>query len=219
MDVAAPEKTSLFGLVRDLTAETKTFMRQEIQLAKTEISENISMMGRNTASLAVGGFVAYAGVIVLLIGLGALVAYAFASGGMDPFLAAFLGMAIIGIIIAGIGSAFIFKALKSFSKESIAPKRTLHTLQELKTRDATETIHPEPQPEEKLSSAKLQSQVEITERRMGETLDELGRRLNPRHINKRVKQRLAEKPYQAGLVAILAGFFGGRWVRRKFQRT
>src|SRR5437667_11744019 len=64
----SPSKTSIFGLIGDLKDETKTFIKEEVQLAKAEISENISHMGRNAVGLAIGGFVACAGLIVFLAG-------------------------------------------------------------------------------------------------------------------------------------------------------
>src|SRR5438874_4909209 len=107
-------KTSIFALIGDLKDETKTFIKEEIQLAKTEISEKISCMGRNAVSLAIGGFIAYAGLIILLGGLGILLAFAFEKLGLDTALAGFIGFAIIGLVAAGVGYAFIGQALKSF---------------------------------------------------------------------------------------------------------
>src|SRR5437667_3349010 len=101
----SPSKTSIFGLIGDLKDETKTFVKEEIQLAKAEISEKISCMGRNAVSLAVGGFVAYAGLIIFLGGLGILLAFAFEKLGLDTALAGFIGFAIIGLVAAGVGYA------------------------------------------------------------------------------------------------------------------
>src|SRR4051812_36620668 len=67
---SSPPRPSIIGLFKNLTGEFKTFIRQEVDLAKTEISEKVSMIGKNVASIAIGGFIAYAGLIVLLIGLG-----------------------------------------------------------------------------------------------------------------------------------------------------
>src|SRR5258706_8977010 len=132
--------TSLFGLFADLKDETRTLIKEEVKLAKTEIGEKISRMGRNSVSLAVGGFVAYAGLIVFLAGLGALLGYAFQMLGLAGPLAMFLGFAIIGLIAGGIGYAFIAEAIKRFSRESVAPEKTLETLRELKP------ANPEPAP-------------------------------------------------------------------------
>src|SRR5258706_304240 len=95
--------TSLFGLFADLKDETRTLIKEEVKLAKNEIGEKISRMGRNSVSLAVGGFVAYAGLIVFLAGLGALLGYAFQMLGLAGPLAMFLDFAIIGLIAMGTG--------------------------------------------------------------------------------------------------------------------
>jgi len=202
--------------VGDLTSELKTLLRQEVALAKTEMSEKASKFGRNAVSLAIGGFVAYAGLIVLLIGLGVLLAWAFVAADMSPFLAGFLGLAIIGLLVALIGGAFIAKALKTMKKESLAPQRTIHTLHELRGTESAKGPQYEPA---KQTSEQIQNRVEETEHRMGETLDELGRRLSPRHINAQVKQRIQERPYHAGLIAIVAGVVSGFFLKNKFRRA
>lgn len=202
-------------MFRNLTGDTRTFIRQEIQLAKTELSEKLSHMGRNAVSLAIGGFVAYAGLIVFLIGLGWLLGWAFTLAGLQPALAAFVGLAIIGLVVAGIGAIMLLKGAKTLSKESLAPQRTLQTLQELKSGQAA----PSPASTEKPSSAEMQARVEATENRMGDTLDELGYRLSPQHINQQVKHRIQENPYRAGLIAIVAGLISGLLVRRKFHHA
>jgi len=208
-------KRSVVNLFKDLTVDFKTFIRQEVELAKTEVSEKVSMLGKNVASIAIGGFVAYAGLIVLLIGLGWILGFAFQKAGMEPALATFLGLAIIGLVIAGIGGAFIAKALSALKKESLAPKRTIHTLQEFKGGKTPEA----PKPEfPKYSSEELEAQVEQTEYQMGATLDELGYRLSPKYINSRIKGKLQENPYRAGLIAVTIGVASGLLLRKKFRR-
>jgi ElaB/YqjD/DUF883 family membrane-anchored ribosome-binding protein len=209
-------KTSVLNLFKNLTADFKTFIRQELELAKTELSEKISMLGKNVASIAIGGFIAYAGLIVLLIGVGWLLGYAFQKAGLEPALATFLGLAIIGLVIAGVGGAFIAKALGALKQETLAPKRTIHTLQELKGGKTPETAKPELP---KFSSEELEAQVEETEYQMGATLDELGYRLSPKYLKSQLKGKLRENPYRAGLIALGVGLVGGLLVRRKLRRS
>jgi len=71
----------------------------------------------------------------------------------------------------------------------------------------------------KRTSAEIQAQVEKTEEQMSETLDELGRRLSPHHINQEIKHRIQERPYRAGLIAMAAGVLSGMMVRRRFQKA
>ena len=57
MEATAPSNTSILGLVRALTDDTKTFFRQEIELAKAEFSEKLAALTRNGVMLAAGGLV------------------------------------------------------------------------------------------------------------------------------------------------------------------
>jgi len=208
--------STLLGLFRALTRDTRTFIRQEIQLVKTEVSEKVSKLGRNAATLAIGGFIAYAGLIVFLIGLGWLLSFAFQSMDMAPALASFIGLAIIGFLTIGIGVIFLMKGLKTIQHESLAPQKTIQTLKDLKGGH-----HPafEDSEEHKASSTEMQTRVEATENRMGETLDELGRRLSPSHINAEVKARISAKPYKSGLIAMAAGVISGLFLRRKLSQA
>src|SRR5689334_11328346 len=113
MDSSTAPRASVFRLFRGLTSDTRTLLRQELQLAKTELSEKISCLGRNAAALAVGGLVAYAGLIVFLIGLGWLLCYAFSTAGLSPMISAFLGMVAIGLVVIASGCVLLLKALKT----------------------------------------------------------------------------------------------------------
>jgi hypothetical protein len=222
MECSTAAQPSVLGLTRNLVGEIKNFTRQELALFKAEVSEKISSLGKNAVSLAIGGFVAYAGLLVFLIGLGYLLTFAFEAAGLSQLMATFVGMAVIGLLVMLVGAAFIAKALSSFKKESLAPERSLKTLQELKGGHLASASHHaehEKREEPKRSSAELQAEVERTEAEMGETLDELGYRLSPRHINQRIKTRIVERPYRAGLIAMCAGVISGMMVRRRFQRA
>ncbi len=222
-ETAGKSSSSLLTLFRTLTGDTKTLIRQEIQLAKTEISEKLAMVGRNTVSVAMGGFVAYAGLIVLLIGLGWLIGYALSTAGLNPMLASFIGIGGMGLVILLIGVILLMKGVKAFSKESLAPQRTIETLQELKGGSAvtSESFAKEKEEEEeqadKPSSAEIQDKVQATEARLGENLEEIGHRLSPRHINAKVKSKISARPYRAGLIAIVTGFVSGFLLKRKFS--
>jgi hypothetical protein len=208
-------RRSILTLVKTLSSDTKEFLREEVQLAKTELSEKASRLATNTRSLAIGGFVAYAGAIVFLVALGIILGYAFAAAGAHPMVSGFLGLGIVGLMVIGIGVALVMKGIKSLRQESLAPERTIQTLQELKGRTlAKESVMPDPGPDE-LSSQELQGRIEARENRMGETLDELGRRLSPSHIRSEVKDKIRRNPYRAGLFAMVVGLAGGLVIRRK----
>lgn len=217
MEIASPVKASVLGLIRSLTGDTKTFIRQEIQLAKTELSEKISKLGKNAVSLAIGGFVAYAGIIVFLLGLGCLVAWLLEKAELAPLLASFIGLGGVGLLVVVIGCVLLFKGIHAMRAESLAPQRTIETLQELK--GGTEKYQATEEVEDKPTSEEMQARVEDTENRMGDTLDELGRRLSPSHINAQVKEKIRAKPYQSGAIAMAAGVLSGWIIRRKLRHA
>ncbi len=45
---------SVIGLVKDLSKQSKSFIREELRLAKTEISENVSSLGKDALGIAIG---------------------------------------------------------------------------------------------------------------------------------------------------------------------
>ena len=122
---------SLGQLLKELTHESSILLRQEVDLAKTEMSEKASRVGANLGSLAIGGGVALLGALALLAfaiyGLQALLRQF-----MDPDIAVWLAPLLIGVVLAVVGYSLIKKALETLKRESIAPQRTTQSLQENK---------------------------------------------------------------------------------------
>jgi hypothetical protein len=119
---------SIPALLRELRDETTTLFRQEVALAKTELKENASKMGGHVAQMAVGGFVAYAGIIVLLIGIGHLFGALLVKFGLDPDVATWLAPTLVGLIVAIIGWVMLNKAKHAFAQDDIAPRQTIDSL-------------------------------------------------------------------------------------------
>lgn len=122
---------SIGQLLKELTHETSTLLKQEVDLAKTEMSEKASRVGTNLGHVAVGGAVAFLGAIALLL----FAVYGLTSL-LDQFMplgvAVWLAPLIIGAILAGVGYSMIKKALETLKRESVAPKKTTQSLQENK---------------------------------------------------------------------------------------
>jgi predicted phage tail protein len=130
-----PETTtsnSIPSLLRDLRDETTTLLRQEVALAKSEMKENVSRMGSHAAQIAIGGFVAYAGIIVLLIGIGHLLGALLIRAGLDEQVAQWLAPSIVGLIVAIIGWVMLSKAKSAMAHDDLAPKQTIDSLRENK---------------------------------------------------------------------------------------
>jgi xanthine/uracil permease len=128
---AVREERSIGQLLKELRDETTTLLRQEVDLAKTEMGEKASRVGRNVGSLAVGGGVAFLGALALL----AAVIYGLTSilnQFMSVGVAIWLAPLIVGLVLAAIGYSLVQKALATLRQESLTPKRTTQTLQENK---------------------------------------------------------------------------------------
>jgi putative Mn2+ efflux pump MntP len=130
-DERAKDDRSLGQLLKELTSETTTLLKQEVDLAKTEMSEKASRVGTNLGSLAVGGGVAFLGALALL----AAAIYGLTSI-LDQFLslgvAVWLAPLIIGLILAAVGYSLVKKALETLKRESLTPQKTTESLQENK---------------------------------------------------------------------------------------
>src|ERR1051326_2129757 len=189
-------ENSIVGLVKELTHQSKAFIREEVQLAKTEISENLSSAGKDVAGMAIGGFIAYAGVIIFLGGIGVLLGFAFMRLGLEPLLAEFIGLGIIGLVVMGIGAGLLFGAKKALSKQTVAPKRTIETLQNLSgTQLASPPAVAEQKQEEHRSSEQIQASALALEQKMAETLEELSDRVTLKNARRQADIEIHAHPY------------------------
>jgi len=112
---------SLGELFGDLSRETSTLVRHEVTLAKTELSQKASAIGKDVGFLAAGGLVLYAGVLVLLAAAVLLLA---------NWIPLWLSALIVGIVVAGIGAMLVQRGLAALKRQNFAPEQTLQTLKE-----------------------------------------------------------------------------------------
>ena len=122
---------SLGQILRDLRDETSTLLRQEVDLAKTEMSEKAATVGSNLGSVAVGGAVAFAGALTLLAAL-TLGLISLMSEFMSRDVAMWLAPLLVGLVLAAVGYSLMKKALAALKQEGIAPKKTTQSLKENK---------------------------------------------------------------------------------------
>jgi uncharacterized membrane protein YqjE len=125
------DERSLGQLIKELTSETSTLLRQEVELAKAEMSEKVSRVGTNLAAVGVGGAVALLGAMAL-VAAATLGLVSLFDNFMSPEVAVWVAPLLVGAVLAGIGYAMIKKAMTTLRQESITPKKTTQTLQENK---------------------------------------------------------------------------------------
>lgn len=116
------EDRSLGELFGELSRETSTLVRQEVQLAKAEMAQTGTRVGKNLAYLLVGGAVLYAGFLALMFAL----IYALAAW-LD---ALWLGALIVGIIVGAVGAVLVYQGYDQLKQMNLVPERTVDTLEE-----------------------------------------------------------------------------------------
>ena len=126
-----PELTSnssIAGLLRELRDEAGSLLRQQVTLAKVELQENFSRLAGHAAQIAVGGLVASAGSIVLFMGFGYLVSLLLIRMGLEPENAQWLGLVLVGALVAITGALLLSKAMKALAQDPISPRKTVESL-------------------------------------------------------------------------------------------
>ncbi|MFP4355830.1 MAG: phage holin family protein [Phycisphaerae bacterium] len=118
-------------LLHDLTQEAVTLLRQEAALAKKEMAEKAQTFARNSAAIAIGGAVAWAGVLVLLAAT-AVGLYIALINVMPWFHAAWLSPLIIGGVVAIVGIVMVEKGKKTIENQTVVPQKTAETMKENK---------------------------------------------------------------------------------------
>ncbi len=116
------EDRSLGDLFADLSRQTTTLIRQEIELAKTEMTAKATRLGRDFASLGAGAAVAYAGFLAIVYGV--IVLLATVLGNL------WLSALIVGGILAAAGFFLIQSGRQALQREELTPRRTIESLKE-----------------------------------------------------------------------------------------
>ncbi len=122
------DQASIGDLLKRLRDDSTSLIRDEVALAKTEISEELSMIGKNIGFLVAGALVGYAALVILLIAFGSLIAEGLVTAGLPLALAHFLGLAIVAIIVGLISAALVKKALDKLKTANLVPERTMESL-------------------------------------------------------------------------------------------
>ncbi|HYF59707.1 MAG TPA: phage holin family protein [Burkholderiaceae bacterium] len=122
MAVEKSEK-SLAALFSDLTRDTVELVRQEIALARAELSQKVTTAQTALASMAVGAAVILAGLFLLLQAVVAGVAMI-----LPPEIAPWLAPLLVGAIVAAIGWAMLKGGKAKLDSDHLMPQRTMDSL-------------------------------------------------------------------------------------------
>jgi hypothetical protein len=120
--MAIKDERTLGEMFAELSRETRTLVQQELRLAKTELGEKASRMGKGAGLIVGGGLIAYGGLLAMIAAM-VLIMIAL---GVPPWAAALVG----GVIAAGIGYLLIRSGLAALKPQELTPQKTIDTLKE-----------------------------------------------------------------------------------------
>lgn len=126
----APERhdESLTTLLKDLRDESTALLREEVALAKQEMSEKVSTVGNNAAQLVAGGLIAYAGAVVLFLALAVGVYGLLIAAEVSHMTAGWLAPLIVGGVLTALGYGMVKKAISTLQHTSATPERTVESV-------------------------------------------------------------------------------------------
>jgi xanthine/uracil permease len=113
---------SLGELFADLAEETSSLVRQEVRLARAELTQKATRVGKDLGFLAAGAAVAYAGLLAII----AAIIIGLAINGVPWWLSAL----VVGLVVAGIGYALVQRGLSALKREELAPNETIESIKE-----------------------------------------------------------------------------------------
>jgi uncharacterized membrane protein len=117
------QERSIGELFGQLSQDMTLIVRQEIQLARTEMSDKISRLTTNLIAVGAGGFVVYLG------GLALVAAVILALRDLANISLAVSAL-IVGAVLAIIGWVMLQRGLKEMKRVDLAPRRTVETLKD-----------------------------------------------------------------------------------------
>lgn len=117
----APQQESIPHLVRSLAHDVSDLIGKEAALARAELREAANEAKAGIASLSMGGGLAFAGLLVLLMS---------AVYGLATVMDLWLSALIVGAAALLIGFAMIKSAQKKMEPEAFKPDRTIEEMRE-----------------------------------------------------------------------------------------
>lgn len=115
------EERSLGELFSELTQEVQRLFRQEVDLAKMELSQKLSRMVKDLTFLVLGIAVGYAAFLALAATVVVI---------LGTFLPWWLSALIVTALLAGGAYALVRKGMDDMRRGDLAPRQTIETLKE-----------------------------------------------------------------------------------------
>ncbi len=120
---------SIADLFKDLRDEAVLLVRQEVALAKTEMSEKMARVGRNLVYVAAGLLVVFVGCVLILQAAAAGLAMGLADAGLREQ-APWLAPLIVGAVVVIAGAVTAVKGINTIKNEPLKPQQTIDSITE-----------------------------------------------------------------------------------------
>ena len=109
-------------LFSDLGRQVSTLVRREMDLARVELGDRASRLGRDSAMAAAGGAILHGAVLVLL----AAAVLGLMEAGVDGWLAAL----IVGVVVGVIGAVVLRSGVAAIQRDGAQPSRTVESMRD-----------------------------------------------------------------------------------------
>lgn len=113
------EGESVPGLIRKLAMDVSTLFREEVALARAEMTSAVSGVKSGLMSVAAGGGVMYAGILFLLGGVMML---------LTQWVSLMVAAFIVGGVVTIIGAILLSAGKKRMEADSLKPDRTVDSV-------------------------------------------------------------------------------------------
>jgi hypothetical protein len=113
------EERSIGELFTQLANDTSRLVRQEVLLAKVELGQKAAEAGKRVGLIALGGGVAYAGLLAIIASLILL---------LGQYISVWLSALIVGAVAMGAGYFVIQQHLNALKHLDPTPRATVDTL-------------------------------------------------------------------------------------------
>ena len=120
-EVRRMEERPLGELFSDLVNETTTLVRNEVALARVELTQKATKVGRNVGSLVIGGAIGYASLLAFC---------AAAILVLSTVMPAWLAAVIVGAIVGAVAWMLISKAITTLRTMDLTPHETVESVKE-----------------------------------------------------------------------------------------
>jgi len=127
--VVRQDSRSIAELLKGLSVESATLVRQEVELAKTEMREKLQVFQKSAITMAAGGALLLAALFVAVWAVNQVLMVILAQF-MSLAIAVWLAPLLLAVALGAIGWSLFNKGKERMAEEGVKPEQTAATLRE-----------------------------------------------------------------------------------------